>query len=78
MVCITGPSHVLAALRRSLYALERSHRGRAVVHCAYDGLGSFTLKINRLSDVVCTMRATQNRLVSRSDLRLAVAVLCSI
>jgi hypothetical protein len=73
MVCITGPSHVLAALRRSLYALERSHRGGTAIYCPHDGWWRFGFCFSGLSDFVCNVCSCFDRTISRYGVFSSVA-----
>lgn len=53
-----GPENPIAGHRRLKYVQYRSHAGREAGYCSYDGLGGFILTFNKLSGLLCSMRAT--------------------
>jgi hypothetical protein len=73
MVCTVGPSQVMAALRRSLNAPKRSHRGGTAIYCAHDGWWIFWLYFNGLSDFVCNVCSCFDRTISRYGVFSSVA-----
>ena len=57
-VCVQlGPENRFADQRRSRNALERSLGGRAIIHCAHDGLDGLVFNFSKLSGVVRTICA---------------------
>lgn len=58
---VSGPNEIVECP-------EHSHRGRAVVYCAYEGLWRFGQEFNKLKGVVCSLCSRPNLMIFVADI----------